>query len=288
LEFENSMLLDIYDVEHGACALVTTSNGRRILIDCGHNATTGWRPGTFLRSAGITAIDRLCVTNYDEDHVSGLPDLLGNVAVGALFRNPSVLPATIRQLKSEDGMGRGIETLVNSAERIFTGGAAPEFDFGDTSFSFYHNHYGAPPFGFDDENNLSLVVFVRCGQHKIIFPGDMEKAGWRQLLLNPAFRQELRDVNLFVASHHGRENGYCKEVMDLCPRIEAVVISDKKKGYQSQNVDEYQRHAIGVTMDKGDTRRVLTTRRDASMMFEFQPLDRFRFWIGFRTMPAAA
>jgi beta-lactamase superfamily II metal-dependent hydrolase len=282
------MILDIYDVEHGACALITTSNGRRVLIDSGHNATTGWRPGTFLRNAGITEIDRLCVTNYDEDHVSGLPDLLSNVAVHALFRNPSVLPATIRYLKSEDGMGRGIETLVNSAERVFTGGSAPEIDFGDTGFSFFHNCYGVPPFGFDDENNLSLVVFVRCGHHKIIFPGDMEEAGWRRLLANPSFVQELKDVNLFVASHHGRENGFCPEVMNLCRRIDAVIISDKKKGHQTQEVDEYRRHATGVTMQNGETRRVLTTRRDASMMFEFRPLDRFRFWIGFRTMPVAA
>ena len=84
-----------------------------------------------------------------------------------------------------------------------------------------------PPFGFSDENNLSLVVFVRCGLHKIIFPGDMEKPGWRQLLLNPAFRRELQGVNLFVASHHGRENGYCEKVMDLCGHIDAVIISDK-------------------------------------------------------------
>lgn len=67
------MILDIYDVEHGACALITTSNGRRVLIDSGHNVRTGWHPGTFLRKAGITEIDRLCVTNYDEDHVSGCP-----------------------------------------------------------------------------------------------------------------------------------------------------------------------------------------------------------------------
>ncbi len=70
------MFLDIYDVEHGACALITTSNGRRVLIDSGHNGGTGWRPGTFLRNAGIAEIDRLCVTNYDEDHVSGLPTCL--------------------------------------------------------------------------------------------------------------------------------------------------------------------------------------------------------------------
>ena len=66
------MILEIFDVEHGACALVTTGNGKRILIDCGDNATTGWEPGSALRRRGIAAIERLVVTNYDEDHVSGI------------------------------------------------------------------------------------------------------------------------------------------------------------------------------------------------------------------------
>ena len=84
------MILNVFDVEHGACALVTTNNGRRILIDCGHNATTNWRAGTFLVSAGIPRL-----TNYDEDHVSGYPDLFANVQIDVLVRNPSVPPDTI-------------------------------------------------------------------------------------------------------------------------------------------------------------------------------------------------
>jgi hypothetical protein len=51
-----------------------------------------------------------------EDHVSGYPNLANNVSIGALFRNPSVQPATIRHLKSADGMGSGIKRLVWSLE----------------------------------------------------------------------------------------------------------------------------------------------------------------------------
>jgi hypothetical protein len=42
------MYLEIFDVEHGACALINTSNGKRVMIDCGHNAATNWRPGYHL------------------------------------------------------------------------------------------------------------------------------------------------------------------------------------------------------------------------------------------------
>jgi hypothetical protein len=40
------MRLEIFNVEHGACALVTTSGNRHILVDCGDNTTIGWEPGT--------------------------------------------------------------------------------------------------------------------------------------------------------------------------------------------------------------------------------------------------
>lgn len=164
--------------------------------------------------------------------------------------------------------------MVRSIDHVFTGGPLPVADdFGDTVFSAYRNSYGPPPFGFDYENNLSLVVFIKCGDHKIIFPGDMEKAGWRWLLLNPAFAAELHGVTLFVASHHGRENGYCPEVMDLCPNIRAIIISDKKKGYQTQEtVPLYRKHASGVHFPDGRVRRVFTTRRDSSMQFTVPPL----------------
>ncbi len=210
------MILEVFDVEHGACALVTTGNGKHILIDCGDNTSTGWEPGTVLRKRGITSIERLIVTNYDEDHVSGYRNLLENVVIGGLQRNNRVNAATIRYLKTEDGIGAGIQTLTHTIDHLFTGPTLPDNYFGDTTIRTFSNPYGTPPFGFDDENNLSLVVFLSCGEHRIIFPGDMEKAGWRRLLQDPEFVAMLSGVNIFVASHHGRENGYCEEVMKLC------------------------------------------------------------------------
>jgi beta-lactamase superfamily II metal-dependent hydrolase len=263
------MQLEIFDVEHGACALITTSNGKRIMIDCGDNTTTGWQPGTMLRARGIGYLDELIVTNYDEDHVSGFRNLKASAFINVLRRNMAVSAGQIRFLKTEDGMGLGIDALVRAIEHDFTGGppAQTHNDFGDTQIAVFRNMPGIPPFGFDDENNLSLVAFVACGSHTIIFPGDLEKAGWAALLPDPGFRFNLSKVTLFVASHHGRESGYCEEVLKLCPNIQAVVISDKKMGFQSQEtVPQYRRFAKGFIY-ANETRRVLTTRRDGTIRF---------------------
>ena len=114
------MFLEIFDVEHGACALITTSNGKHVMIDCGHNSTTGWKPGVELVARGIWTLDKLIVSNYDEDHASGFPDLNKLIRIDAIVRNTTVSPAGLRFLKSEDGMGTGIAHFVHALEHSFS------------------------------------------------------------------------------------------------------------------------------------------------------------------------
>ena len=168
------MILEIFDVEHGACALITTSGGKHILIDCGDNTSTGWEPGTALRARGITSLERLIVTNYDEDHASGFANLYRNVAIFGLQRNAQVSAELLHHLKREDGMGTGIANLAGVFSN-FNGPPLPAV-VDDVTIAAFSNQPGVPPFGFGDENNLSLAVFVSCGVHRIIFPGDMVKA----------------------------------------------------------------------------------------------------------------
>jgi beta-lactamase superfamily II metal-dependent hydrolase len=149
------MDLKIFDVEHGACALLTCDNSARIMIDCGHNASTGWYPGTYLKQQGISQIEMLSVTNYDEDHVSGIADLFARVNVLSLLRNKTVSAQALRQLKSEDGMGSGIELLADKIN-IYTGPPIGNtVSFQGLTYKIFFNHYPM----FEDENNLSLVLY---------------------------------------------------------------------------------------------------------------------------------
>jgi beta-lactamase superfamily II metal-dependent hydrolase len=166
------MDLKIFDVEHGACALLTCDNLTRILIDCGHNGDTGWRPGPYLNEQGIYHIEMLINSNYDEDHVSGLPTVLRHVRIGNLLRNPTVTSDTLRFLKSEDGMGVGVATLATLIGNHFTAPATVgTATFQGLRLYYFYNQY---PY-FDDENNLSLVTFLECQGIGILFPGDLGK-----------------------------------------------------------------------------------------------------------------
>jgi beta-lactamase superfamily II metal-dependent hydrolase len=210
----------------------------------------------------------LAITNYDEDHASGSSDLFDNVSVQWLLRNKSVSAQTIKSLKSDDGMGPGIDRLVRAIDNTFTGSGtvSPEPLFSGVERRVFYNDYPA----FDDENNLSMLLFLKCHSLGVMFPGDLEKAGFLALLRNDAFKQALRETNVYVASHHGRESGCCEELCQYLQNVYYVVISDK--GYQHETQETLPFYSLiakgGPFRDQG-TRKVLTTRSDGAISFEF-------------------
>jgi beta-lactamase superfamily II metal-dependent hydrolase len=264
------MQLEIFDVEHGACALLTCDNGTRMMIDCGHNATTDWRPGTFLRrQRGTTDLEFLVVTNYDEDHVSGLPNLLDNVNVRWLIRNKTVTPERLKYLKSEDGMGRGIEALTDMAKIYASEGvgtARPECP--GVERKIFHNDYPA----FEDENNLSLVLYLQVNGIGFLFPGDLETKGWESLLAkSEEFRQAVKNTHVLIAAHHGRENGICDDIFAKygCSPY-WVVISDKGYMHDTQKTAPYYSSKVRGGGFRNENRKVLTTRKDGAVTFWFE------------------
>lgn len=259
------MELQIFDVEHGACALLTCDNNTRVMLDCGHNGTTGWAPGSHLRGIGVNSLEMLVITNYDEDHVSGLPNLRASVSIGRLWRNKTVTPEILKRLKSEDGMGNGIEELAEMASTYTADGGFPEFP--GVEYHSFHLNYPE----FDDENNLSFVAHLKLNGVDFLFPGDLEKKGWETLLArDAAFRAAVTDISVLIAPHHGREGGIYPELFTKygCKPY-WVVISDKGYAYDTQKtVPFYSSHAKGAAF-RGEERKVLTTRNDAEIRFWF-------------------
>lgn len=260
------MEIKIFDVEHGACALVTADTGAHMLIDCGHNSTTDWRPSTYLPQIGVNIIDRFFITNYDEDHVSDLVNLRAKIAIKLLHRNKSVTPNDIERLKSETGMGNGVAEAVKMANE-YTHPVTNPPDLGALTYDVFYNTY---PNDFDDENNLSLAVFLHYNNIHIVFPGDLEKAGWEKLLKNEKFQNALSEVNVFVASHHGRESGCCEDVFKYC-NPEVAIMSDMATQYDTQKTASWYGDRVSGIPWNGGTRKVLTTRKDGRIKIVATP-----------------
>lgn len=253
--------------------LPTAAGMKRVLIDCGHTTDykgNSWYPGEHLKYAGVDFIDLLICTNYDEDHASGIESLVdNNISVGCILGNPTVPAEVIEHLKSEDGMGTGIRIIANSlAGRRRRGVPQNPPDIPGLGLQWFWNKWPH----WDSENDLSLVAYLSIYGTNFLFPGDLEKAAWRNMLQFQPFAALMPSVHVLMAAHHGRESGKCDELFDVyrCePQL--VVISDCAKKHQSQEtVPYYYRKARGVAGVRGRTRYVMTTRDDDELIFRWE------------------
>lgn len=259
------MRFKILNVGHGLCAYLRADNNNLMVFDCGYNGETNFRPSNYFWAQGYRTIKKLVITNFDQDHIDDLPYLAARFYIERLSKNPSICAEELRTLKLNSGrLSNAMETLL---EMMRGSSEAPRSLFPDfPNVQAYHfwNDYRDD---FEDTNNISLVTFLKCKDTMFLIPGDLEKPGWEALLVNREFTDYLSQVTYFIASHHGRENGYCSDVFTYCnPRL--IIISDGSKKYSTQEMQSiYAGHASGELVD-GKKRYVLTTRRDGSIHWD--------------------
>lgn len=259
------MRVHIFDVEHGECNVIEMPSGDLVMIGAGHNSSTGWRPSAWLRQRNAKP-SWLVASNLDRDHLSDLPNFEPALRPTVLVRNKSLDTAWVRQLKVEEsGMVHpAVEQMLDWMDRVYNGASiAPAFGL-ECKF-FAHS-----PATFQDTNNLSVVTFLSYGGCGLLFPGDLEAAGWRAFLANPAFVDCLSRTKILVASHHGRSGGYCAEAF-AAGRCwpDCVIMSDKAREHDTQEHDSYGQHCKGVYFGpQRDRRLVLTTRNDGKITID--------------------
>ncbi len=232
------------------------------MIDCGKNSSTGWSPTVELTNRNVGVLDVLAITNFDEDHANGLPELRdSHIQIKSLYRAKNLEPDQVIQLKSEGGVGPGIASLVDMA-KSYTSPLSRPIDFGNMTKSMFFNSAD----DFDDENNLSGVIILRANGRKVVFPGDVEKSGFEVLMQREKFREAIANATILIAPHHGRESSIHEGFLN-CVRPVWTVISDCGYKYDTQQtVPTYAQYSSGGNF-RGGQRKVLTTRKDGTISF---------------------
>ena len=216
------------DVGQGQCLMIASA-GEFALIDCGSGNSwydTGDLAADALQSAGCFRLDKLILTHYDTDHISGVTGLLDRMEVACI-----VVP------EEEDDDGQQAEILREAAEH----GAAVEttrmlvlrYPLGEAEITVY------PPLGDRDDNERGLTILVSAEGQDILVTGDMDRETERRLLR----RFELPDVEVLVAGHHGAKDSTSPELLYVT-RPEQVVISVGSNSYghpAEETIDRIER-----------------------------------------------
>lgn len=257
----NNLDLIVFDVEHGNSIILTlpNQNNDRFMFDAGSRAD--FSPALHLAKNYGDSIRWLTITHPDTDHITDINYVAKYLKITTLSSHEEITEEFLEEYH-EYNIPQTVKDYLNFKRNYYI--QAPpmndaSYDWGGVKFAqFKHTTQD-----FTDINNLSIITFVDYQGWVILLPGDLEKAGWLKHLENDAFRNLLSRTDVLIASHHGRDNGYCEDVFKYCtPHI--IIISDK--GITDTSCTEkYTAHARGLQVNDIGERKVLTTRNDGAI-----------------------
>lgn len=120
-------------------------------------------------------------------------------------------------------------------------------------------------------NNFSTIAVFTLSGVKVVVCGDNETTSFDVLMRQDSFKNAIKNADILVAPHHGRESAYHSDFVSLVnPRL--TIISDTKK-IEASASDKYTQISRGWNVENpnGDIskRYCLTTRRDGNICVEF-------------------
>lgn len=175
--------MTVLDVGQGQCILLQ-GDGKTFLVDCG--GSSDWnsadKAAETLLSQGISRLDGVIVTHYDDDHAGGIPCLLTRVPSDAVY-----LP----YMMDDSGISRSIREA--AGDSVITVSNDMSIQFGQTQITIFG------PESYNLGNESSLCVLFQRENCDILIIGDRGSLG-EMLLLH---RTELPKLDVLIAGHHG-------------------------------------------------------------------------------------
>ncbi len=205
------MRVDFLNTGNADCILIRMDE-TVILVDTGES--DDYRTVTAaMADAGISRIDHLIITHYDNDHIGTAAQLLKNYAVGHVY-----MPDYIRDSRLYRAFADTLSVLSDGGKTVvhrLQAEVVLSLDYGQVTVSPTALYEPGLTLGSDDshalqENNYSLLTTVDFGEISILLAGDAE--GERIAEYMAALPEGKADFDVLKIPHHG---GYDKELGDL-------------------------------------------------------------------------
>lgn len=256
----------VWDVNHGSATWVKFPNGRNMVVDLGADSgELGFSPLRTMKNVhNVQQIDDAVITHGHADHLDDI------FRLHQLYYPQTVwTPRHLTDAEVRAGNQSGDMKLVDQyllVRQAYTIPLTPNQDTTNAANTglAYCQFFTPSLCSKQNLNNHSLVLVISyCGM-KVVIPGDNEAASWNELMKNLVFSMAVQDTTILIAPHHGREAGFCVELLDLM-KPQLVVISDGD-ACDTTATSRYSAKATGCRVISGlgtvDTRKCVTTRKD--------------------------
>jgi competence protein ComEC len=264
-----------WDVQHGHALYLKTPNGRHIVTDLGtgsYNSGSTFSPLNYLyQSYGVSQLDYVIITHPHVDHIDDIFNF-DSLDPKVLMRPKHLDKEPILANASNQDKPK-IEKFFEISDR-YCESVLPD---GPNSTSNPNNWGGLSintftPYNCSQSNlnNHSVVTVFSLNGIKVLIPGDNEPASWNELKDRNNFLRLTKDVDILLASHHGRKSGFDMDMIKhFNPRL--TIISDGAYVDTSAS-SRYSELSRGWKVFNhngyGDQRYCLTTRNDGVINVE--------------------
>lgn len=221
------------EVGQGDAAVITTPEGRHVLIDAGRRSAD---VADWLSRMGIDTLALAIASHAHADHIGGMAAVLARVVLEAYMDNslPYLNTATYRRTMAAVEAEPGIRYFEATRRTVAVG---------TTTFRVL------PPARVDDsQNNNSVGVIVGHGDFRALFTGDSE----RRQLAHWLATDTIPRVHVLKAAHHGADNGFSVEwARATSPALVLVPVGNNSYGHPSPWIEQFWA-AVGATVLRTD------------------------------------
>lgn len=261
----NGLAITCLDIGQGDCCVLKMPGGENFLIDGGSSNkknTAVYQILLYLKNQGIAILDGIFVSHTDQDHISGIEELLELCA-----QKLTTVRVKNLILPDWDTTGGEYEKLKMLAEqtgiRVQTVREGNLLKTKEAQIEILAPENGADG---SDTNEDGMVMKVHFGKFRGLFTGDIGAETEKKLL------DSMEDVDFLKVAHHGSKYSTCQGFLDVVSPEIAVISCSAKNTYGHPSADTIKKlEDCGAQVEYTMKNGAITVRTDGEGIW----LDRF-------------
>ncbi len=234
--YQDRMRINFIDVGQGDSCLIRYK-GTNIMIDSGGSLSKN-KDGksydigenvlnNYLLNRGITRLDYIMASHFDEDHSQGFVFLLKNMKVKNVIISEQYKTSSIYEQFKQICKKQNIQIIyVRSGDEI---------RIKDLAFKILHPKSKENQISENPLNNNAIVCMVKYKNRRILFTGDIEKVAENEMVKE--YTNGLK-ADILKVGHHGSKTSTTKEFLDLInPSVALIGVGQNNKfGHPNEDV----------------------------------------------------
>lgn len=232
---DNNLYFNVVDAGQGIFTTIKYKDAN-LVIDCGSTSSKEFGKYTvlpYLTKRGLMNLDGVFISHWDEDHFSGLRELLNS------------------HIKIEKIFSSNSNDEINEKITIIKAGSILKLD------KRFKINVLWPTMSFNDENinNTSLVILLKYNNQRILLTGDIENEAENIL------SRGIGHADIMIVPHHGSKTSSTVDFVNkVNPKIAVISYGKNNYGMPSEEVIvryEHNNSIILSTFNHGEINFIL-------------------------------